>query len=44
MRKFNPEIKFDERYILSILYYLGYLTISGEMLGMEELIEPNKKI
>lgn len=44
VRKFNPEIKFDERYILSMLYYLGYLTISGEMLGMEELRVPNKKI
>lgn len=44
VRKFNPEIKFDERYIVSLLYYLGYLTISGEMLGMVKLTIPNKKI
>ena len=28
--------------MISMLYYLGYLTISGESLGMPELRIPNK--
>ena len=40
--KFNPAIEFNENDMISMLYYLGYLTISGESLGMPELIIPNK--
>ena len=41
-QKFNPEISFGERELLSMLYYLGYLTIVGEKLGRVELKVPNK--
>ena len=40
--KFNPAIEFNENDMISMLYYLGYLTISGEELGMPELTIPNK--
>ena len=40
--KFNPAIEFNENDMISMLYYLGYLTISGESLGMSELTIPNK--
>lgn len=40
--KFNPAIEFNENDMISMLYYLGYLTISGESLGMLELTIPNK--
>ena len=40
--KFNPAIEFNENDMISMLYYLGYLTISGENLGMPELTIPNK--
>ena len=40
--KFNPEIEFGETQMLSMLYYLGYLTI-GEVMGTyPKLIIPNK--
>jgi len=39
---FNPAIEFTEVDMISMLYYLGYLTISGEELGMPELTIPNK--
>ena len=42
VEKFNPAIEFKEKDMISMLYYLGYLTISGEELGMPELIIPNK--
>ena len=42
VEKFNPAIEFDETDMISMLYYLGYLTISGEDLGMPELTIPNK--
>ncbi len=41
-QKFNPEIRFGERELLSMLYYLGYLTIVGEKLGKVELKVPNQ--
>ena len=41
-QKFNPEIGFGERELLSMLYYLGYLTIVGEKLGKVELKVPNQ--
>ena len=42
VKKFNPAIEFTETHMVSMLYYLGYLTISGEILGMPELTIPNK--
>ena len=42
VQKFNPAIEFTEVDMVSMLYYLGYLTISGEKLGMPELTIPNK--
>ena len=42
IEKFNPAIEFTETHMISMLYYLGYLTISGESLGMPELTIPNK--
>ena len=41
-QKFNPEISFGEKELLSMLYYLGYLTIVGEKLGRVELKVPNQ--
>lgn len=40
--KFNPAIEFTEKDLVSMLYYLGYLTIVGENFGMPELKIPNK--
>ena len=42
VEKFNPAIEFTEIDMISMLYYLGYLTISGELVGVPELIIPNK--
>ena len=42
VKKFNPAIEFTEIDIISMLYYLGYLTISGELVGIPKLIIPNK--
>ena len=42
VEKFNPAIEFKETDMISMLYYLGYLTISGEWLGIPELTIPNK--
>ena len=42
IQKFNPAIEFTERELVSMLYYLGYLTISEEKLGRAELKIPNK--
>ena len=42
VKKFNPVIEFTEADMISMLYYLGYLTISGEKLGLPELTIPNK--
>ena len=42
VKKFNPAIEFTETHMISMLYYLGYLTISGELVGIPELIIPNK--
>ena len=40
--KFNPAIEFTEKDLVSMLFYLGYLTINGEFLGKTELKIPNK--
>ena len=42
VEKFNPAIEFTQTDMVSMLYYLGYLTISGEDIGMPELTIPNK--
>ena len=40
--KFNPELGFEEKELVSMLFYLGYLTITGEKLERPELNIPNK--
>ena len=42
VEKFNPAIEFTEIDMTSMLYYLGYLTISGNLAGIPELKIPNK--
>ena len=42
VKKFNPAIEVTENDMISMLYYLGYLTISGELVGIPELTIPNK--
>ena len=42
IQKFNPSMEFGETELVSMLYYLGYLTITGERLGRAELKIPNK--
>lgn len=39
--KFNPAIEFTEKDMISMLYYLGYLTIAGEEFGYPKLKIPN---
>ena len=41
VQKFNPEIDFGDREMLSMLYYLGYLTMSGDEFGIPLLKVPN---
>ena len=40
--KFNPEVGFGDEEFASMLFYLGYLTITGERLSKPELKIPNK--
>ena len=40
--KFNPEIAFGEKEMVSMLYYLGYLTIEDEVVGYPKLNIPNR--
>ena len=40
--KFNPAIEFTEKDLISMLFYLGYLTIGGQEFEMTELKIPNK--
>ena len=42
VEKFNSAIEFKEKDFVSMLYYLGYLTISGELVGIPELTIPKK--
>ena len=42
VRQFNPEMDFEEREMVSLLYYLGYLTIVGEDIGDPILKVPNQ--
>ena len=39
--KFNPSIEFTEKDLVSMLFYLGYLTITGEEFGYPKLNIPN---
>ena len=41
-QKFNPAIDFTETDLISMLYYLGYLTIAGEVFEKPELKIPNR--
>ncbi len=41
IQKFNPEIEFTEIDLVSMLFYLGYLTINGEEVGYPLLKIPN---
>ena len=40
--KFNPAIEFTEKDLISMLFYLGYLTIAGEEFETPELKVPNR--
>lgn len=40
--KFNPAMEFTEKDLVSMLYYLGYLTISAEVFEKPELKIPNR--
>ena len=42
IEKFNPAKEFTEKDLISMLYYLGYLTIIGETFEIPELTIPNK--
>lgn len=42
IQKFNPAVEFTEKEMISMLYYLGYLTIQGEEFGYPILGIPNK--
>ena len=41
-QKFNPAMEFTETDLVSMLYYLGYLTIEDEEIGYPKLNIPNK--
>ena len=41
-QKFNPAMEFTEADLVSMLFYLGYLTIAGEVFEKPELKIPNK--
>ena len=41
IERFNPEVEFREKEFVSMLFYLGYLTITGEWLGRAKLNIPN---
>ena len=40
-QKFNPAMEFTETDLVSMLYYLGYLTIEGDEVGYPKLSIPN---
>ena len=40
-QKFNPAMEFTEMDLISMLFYLGYLTIEGEEVGYPKLNIPN---
>ena len=42
IQKFNPAVGFGDNEMISMLYYLGYLTVEKEEFGSEKLIIPNR--
>ena len=42
--KFNAEISFVEKELLSLLFYLGYLTIEQNEFGMSKFVTPNEVV
>lgn len=40
-QKFNPAMPFGDKEMLSMLYYLGYLTVYESELGSDKLVIPN---
>ena len=42
VEKFNPEVGFTEKELVSMLFYLGYLTISDNIAGYPNLKIPNR--
>lgn len=42
--KFNAEVRFGEKELISLLYYLGYLTIKNKELGTLQFGVPNEVI
>ena len=42
--KFNAEISFGEKELVSLLFYLGYLTIEQNELGMSKFVTPNEVV
>ena len=40
--KFNPAMEFGKKELVSLLFYLGYLTIANDVAGYPELGIPNK--
>ena len=44
VEKFNAEIHFEEKELISLLYYLGYLTIKKNEFGILEFGSPNDVI
>ena len=42
--KFNAEISFGEKELISLLFYLGYLTIKENEFGVLKFIIPNEVI
>src|SRR5699024_492126 len=40
--KFNPAIEFTEKDLISMLFYLGYLTIDDDVAGYPKLNIPNR--
>ena len=42
--KFNAEISFGEKELISLLFYLGYLTIKENEFGTLKFVTPNEVI
>ena len=43
-KKFNAEISFGEKELISLLFYLGYLTIKENEFGTLKFVTPNEVI
>ena len=42
--KFNAEMRFGEKELVSLLFYLGYLTIEQNEFGMSKFVTPNEVV